>query len=85
MVKIFSGRKPMLYSFQTSLPRLPVPAVQDTVNRVGQPHTPSGTSALSTSIFAIKVYDLMRLPWWSVVKTPSFHGKGFGLYPCSGN
>uniref|UniRef100_A0A4X2M381 carnitine O-palmitoyltransferase n=1 Tax=Vombatus ursinus TaxID=29139 RepID=A0A4X2M381_VOMUR len=33
MVKIFSGRKPMLYSFQTSLPRLPVPAVKDTVNR----------------------------------------------------
>lgn len=34
MVRIFSGRKPMLYSFQTSLPRLPVPAVKDTVNRV---------------------------------------------------
>ncbi|XP_074086985.1 carnitine O-palmitoyltransferase 1, liver isoform [Macrotis lagotis] len=33
MVKIFSGRKPMLYSFQTSLPRLPVPAVKDTVKR----------------------------------------------------
>uniref|UniRef100_A0A673TF30 carnitine O-palmitoyltransferase n=1 Tax=Suricata suricatta TaxID=37032 RepID=A0A673TF30_SURSU len=33
MIKVFSGRKPMLYSFQTSLPRLPVPAVQDTVNR----------------------------------------------------
>ncbi|XP_036114084.1 carnitine O-palmitoyltransferase 1, liver isoform isoform X3 [Molossus molossus] len=33
MVKIFSGRKPMLYSFQTSLPRLPVPAVRDTVTR----------------------------------------------------
>ncbi|XP_004393866.1 PREDICTED: carnitine O-palmitoyltransferase 1, liver isoform isoform 4 [Odobenus rosmarus divergens] len=33
VVKIFSGRKPMLYSFQTSLPRLPVPAVKDTVNR----------------------------------------------------
>ncbi|KAM5186375.1 carnitine O-palmitoyltransferase 1, liver isoform 1-T8 [Callospermophilus lateralis] len=33
MVKIFSGRKPMLYSFQTSLPRLPVPAVEDTVSR----------------------------------------------------
>uniref|UniRef100_A0A8C8YGZ2 carnitine O-palmitoyltransferase n=1 Tax=Prolemur simus TaxID=1328070 RepID=A0A8C8YGZ2_PROSS len=33
MVKIFSGRKPMLYSFQTSLPRLPVPAVRDTVSR----------------------------------------------------
>lgn len=33
MVKLFSGRKPMLYSFQTSLPRLPVPAVRDTVSR----------------------------------------------------
>ncbi|XP_048215651.1 carnitine O-palmitoyltransferase 1, liver isoform [Perognathus longimembris pacificus] len=33
MVKVFSGRKPMLYSFQTSLPRQPVPAVSDTVNR----------------------------------------------------
>ncbi|OXB59700.1 hypothetical protein ASZ78_012621, partial [Callipepla squamata] len=33
LVKLFSGRKPMLYSFQTSLPRLPVPAVKDTVNR----------------------------------------------------
>ena len=55
----------MLYSFQTSLPRLPVPAVQDTVNRVGQLHAPSGSPALNTSIFAIKAYDLMRLPWWS--------------------
>ncbi|KFQ41854.1 PREDICTED: carnitine O-palmitoyltransferase 1, liver isoform [Nestor notabilis] len=33
LVKLFSGRKPMLYSFQASLPRLPVPAVTDTVNR----------------------------------------------------
>ncbi|XP_072277910.1 carnitine O-palmitoyltransferase 1, liver isoform isoform X1 [Pyxicephalus adspersus] len=33
MVKLFSGRKPMLYSFQTCLPRLPVPAVKDTVKR----------------------------------------------------
>ncbi|XP_068116468.1 carnitine O-palmitoyltransferase 1, liver isoform isoform X2 [Hyperolius riggenbachi] len=33
MVKLFSGRKPMLYSFQTSLPHLPVPAVKDTVKR----------------------------------------------------
>ncbi|KAG2462390.1 CPT1A palmitoyltransferase, partial [Polypterus senegalus] len=31
MVKIFSGRKPMLYSFQTSLPRLPLPTVKDTM------------------------------------------------------
>ena len=55
----------MLYSFQTSLPRLPVPAVQDTVNRVGRLHAASGSPALSTSIFAIKAYDLMRLPCWS--------------------
>nr|XP_042718054.1 carnitine O-palmitoyltransferase 1, liver isoform isoform X4 [Chrysemys picta bellii] len=33
LVKLFSGCKPMLYSFQTSLPRLPVPAVENTVNR----------------------------------------------------
>ncbi|KAJ7998096.1 hypothetical protein DPEC_G00219020 [Dallia pectoralis] len=32
-VKLFSGRKPMLYSFQTSLPRLPVPPVKDTCRR----------------------------------------------------
>ncbi|XP_017573019.1 carnitine O-palmitoyltransferase 1, liver isoform isoform X1 [Pygocentrus nattereri] len=33
LVKLFSGRKPMLYSFQSSLPRLPVPAVKDTTKR----------------------------------------------------
>ncbi|XP_056138673.1 carnitine O-palmitoyltransferase 1, liver isoform isoform X2 [Lampris incognitus] len=33
LVKIFSGRKPMLYSFQNSLPRLPVPAIKDTCRR----------------------------------------------------
>ncbi|XP_077567096.1 carnitine O-palmitoyltransferase 1, liver isoform isoform X1 [Stigmatopora nigra] len=33
LVKIFSGRKPMLYSFQNSLPRLPVPPVGDTCKR----------------------------------------------------
>ncbi|XP_024137506.1 carnitine O-palmitoyltransferase 1, liver isoform isoform X1 [Oryzias melastigma] len=33
LVKIFSGRKPMLYSFQNSLPRLPVPQVKDTCRR----------------------------------------------------
>ncbi|CAB1323642.1 unnamed protein product [Coregonus sp. 'balchen'] len=32
-VKLFSGRKPMLYSFQSSLPRLPVPPVKDTCRR----------------------------------------------------
>ncbi|XP_056593850.1 carnitine O-palmitoyltransferase 1, liver isoform [Triplophysa dalaica] len=33
MVRIFSGRQPLLYSYQGSLPNLPVPAVKDTVNR----------------------------------------------------
>uniref|UniRef100_A0A4W5KC02 Carnitine O-palmitoyltransferase 1, muscle isoform n=1 Tax=Hucho hucho TaxID=62062 RepID=A0A4W5KC02_9TELE len=33
LVKMFSGRRPLLYSFQTSLPRLPVPSVDDTITR----------------------------------------------------
>lgn len=37
LVKIFSGwHKPMLYSFQGSLPRLPLPPVPDTMKRVNQ-------------------------------------------------
>uniref|UniRef100_A0A672N220 carnitine O-palmitoyltransferase n=1 Tax=Sinocyclocheilus grahami TaxID=75366 RepID=A0A672N220_SINGR len=31
LVKVFSGPKPMLYSFQNSIPRLPVPPIKDTV------------------------------------------------------
>lgn len=34
LVKMFSGRRPLLYSFQASLPRLPVPNVDDTIRRV---------------------------------------------------
>ncbi|MGH0162371.1 UNVERIFIED_CONTAM: hypothetical protein FKN15_071914 [Acipenser sinensis] len=34
LVKMFSGRRPLLYSFQASLPRLPVPGVDDTIKRV---------------------------------------------------
>uniref|UniRef100_A0A8C3FP60 carnitine O-palmitoyltransferase n=1 Tax=Chrysemys picta bellii TaxID=8478 RepID=A0A8C3FP60_CHRPI len=33
LVKIFAGRRPMLYSYQASLPRLPVPPIRDTVQR----------------------------------------------------
>nr|XP_061812468.1 carnitine O-palmitoyltransferase 1, liver isoform-like [Nerophis lumbriciformis] len=33
LVKMFSGRRPLLYSFQASLPRLPVPRVEDTIQR----------------------------------------------------
>ncbi|XP_075890507.1 carnitine O-palmitoyltransferase 1, liver isoform-like isoform X2 [Nelusetta ayraudi] len=33
LVRIFSGRKPLLYSYQGVLPNLPVPAIKDTVKR----------------------------------------------------
>ncbi|XP_062847047.1 carnitine O-palmitoyltransferase 1, liver isoform isoform X1 [Trichomycterus rosablanca] len=33
LVKLFSGPKPLLYSFQSSLPHLPVPTVKDTIKR----------------------------------------------------
>ncbi|KAM8820196.1 carnitine O-palmitoyltransferase 1, muscle isoform [Eudromia elegans] len=33
LVRLFSGRRPLLYSFQSSLPRLPVPAVEATIAR----------------------------------------------------
>jgi len=32
-VKVFGGRNPQLYSYQASLPRLPVPSINDTVKR----------------------------------------------------
>ncbi|XP_054843927.1 carnitine O-palmitoyltransferase 1, muscle isoform isoform X2 [Eublepharis macularius] len=32
-VKVLSGRQPMLYSLQASLPKLPVPKVEDTIQR----------------------------------------------------
>uniref|UniRef100_A0A8C1BAL8 Carnitine O-palmitoyltransferase 1, muscle isoform n=1 Tax=Cyprinus carpio carpio TaxID=630221 RepID=A0A8C1BAL8_CYPCA len=34
LVKLLSGRRPLLYSFQASLPRLPVPSIDDTIRRV---------------------------------------------------
>uniref|UniRef100_W5L0B4 Carnitine O-palmitoyltransferase 1, muscle isoform n=1 Tax=Astyanax mexicanus TaxID=7994 RepID=W5L0B4_ASTMX len=33
LVKMFSGRRPLLYSFQAALPRLPVPNIDDTICR----------------------------------------------------
>uniref|UniRef100_A0A667XIB3 carnitine O-palmitoyltransferase n=1 Tax=Myripristis murdjan TaxID=586833 RepID=A0A667XIB3_9TELE len=33
LVRIFSGRQPLLYSYQGSLPNLPVPAIKDTLKR----------------------------------------------------
>ncbi|XP_066499205.1 carnitine O-palmitoyltransferase 1, liver isoform isoform X2 [Hoplias malabaricus] len=33
LVRLLSSRKPLLYSYQTSLPHLPVPAIRDTLER----------------------------------------------------
>uniref|UniRef100_A0AAQ5XZQ8 carnitine O-palmitoyltransferase n=1 Tax=Amphiprion ocellaris TaxID=80972 RepID=A0AAQ5XZQ8_AMPOC len=33
LVRLFSSRKPLLYSYQTSLPHLPVPPIKDTLSR----------------------------------------------------
>ncbi|XP_024920583.1 carnitine O-palmitoyltransferase 1, liver isoform isoform X2 [Cynoglossus semilaevis] len=33
LLRLLSSRKPMLYSYQTSLPHLPVPAIKDTLSR----------------------------------------------------
>uniref|UniRef100_A0A667XXD4 carnitine O-palmitoyltransferase n=1 Tax=Myripristis murdjan TaxID=586833 RepID=A0A667XXD4_9TELE len=33
LLRLLSGRKPLLYSYQTSLPHLPVPAIKDTLTR----------------------------------------------------
>lgn len=33
LIKLFMRKKPQLYSYQASLPRLPVPSIHDTVHR----------------------------------------------------
>ncbi|KAJ8347313.1 hypothetical protein SKAU_G00287140 [Synaphobranchus kaupii] len=33
LIKLLSGREPLLYSYQSSLPNLPVPAIKDTLRR----------------------------------------------------
>uniref|UniRef100_A0A673FZH0 Carnitine palmitoyltransferase 1Cb n=1 Tax=Sinocyclocheilus rhinocerous TaxID=307959 RepID=A0A673FZH0_9TELE len=37
VVRLLSSRKPLLYSYQTSLPHLPVPPIQDTLERSVKP------------------------------------------------
>lgn len=34
LLRLLSSRKPLLYSYQTSLPHLPVPPIKDTLSRV---------------------------------------------------
>lgn len=49
----------MLYSFQTSLPRLPVPAVKDTVNRV-----------CTSSLFSSLTWNPYLDAFWGIFATP---------------
>ena len=35
LTKVLGGRRPLLYSYQGSLPKLPVPGLRDTMQRVG--------------------------------------------------
>ncbi|XP_047214947.1 carnitine O-palmitoyltransferase 1, liver isoform-like isoform X2 [Girardinichthys multiradiatus] len=50
LMRLFSRNKPLLYSYQTSLPHLPVPAIQDTLNR----YLESVHPLLSDSEFQLK-------------------------------
>lgn len=48
-VRLLSGRRPMLYSFQTSLPKLPVPKVSATIQQVrARIRYPSGQGGLDS-------------------------------------
>ena len=35
-MKVLTGRRPLLYSYQGALPRLPVPSLHDTMERVSK-------------------------------------------------
>lgn len=56
LVKLFSGPKPMLYSFQSSLPRLPVPTVKDTIRRV--------SLAFSLCLKIIQFFSRSNMTYW---------------------
>ncbi|OWK17570.1 CPT1A [Cervus elaphus hippelaphus] len=96
MVKIFSGRKPMLYSFQTSLPRLPVPAVQDTVNRVSDWWEEyiylrgRGPLMVNSNYFAMilllgSTIPLCSAQWERMFNTSRIPGEETGGWPAQGS
>ncbi|XP_026893936.2 carnitine O-palmitoyltransferase 1, brain isoform isoform X2 [Acinonyx jubatus] len=76
LVRIFSGRNPMLFSYQRSLPRQPVPSVQDTVRKYLESVRPilsdedfDLTSALAQEFLRLQASLLqwyLRLKsWWA--------------------
>uniref|UniRef100_A0A8C5K5M6 Palmitoyl thioesterase CPT1C n=1 Tax=Jaculus jaculus TaxID=51337 RepID=A0A8C5K5M6_JACJA len=67
LVRIFSGRRPMLFSFQRSLPRQPLPSIQDTVRKYLESVRPvlsdedfRGTAALALQFLKVQASPLQR-------------------------
>ncbi|ELW47128.1 Carnitine O-palmitoyltransferase 1, liver isoform [Tupaia chinensis] len=76
LVRIFSGRRPMLFSFQRSLPRQPVPSVQDTVRKYLESVRPilseedfDWTSVLAEEFLRLQAsllqWYLLLKSWWA--------------------
>ncbi|XP_040490251.1 carnitine O-palmitoyltransferase 1, brain isoform isoform X2 [Ursus maritimus] len=76
LVRIFSGRKTMLFSYQRSLPRQPVPSVQDTVRKYLESVRPilsdedfDWTSALAQEFLRLQAsllqWYLQLKSWWA--------------------
>ncbi|XP_010991477.1 palmitoyl thioesterase CPT1C [Camelus dromedarius] len=76
LVRIFSGRHPMLFSYQRSLPRQPVPSVQDTVRKYLESVRPvlsdeafDWTAALAQEFLRLQAsllqWYLQLKSWWA--------------------
>ncbi|XP_073652249.1 palmitoyl thioesterase CPT1C isoform X4 [Tursiops truncatus] len=76
LVHIFSGRHPMLFSYQRSLPRQPVPSVQDTVRKYLESVRPvlsdedfDWTAALAREFLRLQAsllqWYLQLKSWWA--------------------
>ncbi|XP_032469960.1 carnitine O-palmitoyltransferase 1, brain isoform isoform X4 [Phocoena sinus] len=76
LVRIFSGRRPMLFSYQRSLPRQPVPSVQDTVRKYLESVRPvlsdedfDWTAALAREFLRLQAsllqWYLQLKSWWA--------------------
>ncbi|XP_030896012.1 carnitine O-palmitoyltransferase 1, brain isoform [Leptonychotes weddellii] len=87
LVRIFSGRKTMLFSYQRSLPRQPVPSVQDTVRKYLESVRPilsdedfDWTSVLAQEFLRLQAsllqWYLQLKSWWaSNYGVPRSHGR----------
>ncbi|KAM9753752.1 carnitine O-palmitoyltransferase 1, muscle isoform [Menidia menidia] len=73
LVKMLSGRRPLLYSFQASLPRLPVPSVDETIQRYLQSVRPLLDGAqykqMETLAYEFKESKAARLQRYLILKS----------------